>query len=217
MPDYGERFHPIRYQTLQIDRRPLSAYLQDRSSAMTRFAKLLPVLAVFGATAFAAPDVAPTASPDPNSNINTKMTAADMNVASSTIEVRMETDAQEIVRIQDIAKRQKDVIKLNCVNDRLVQVKAQRNIADELRAQLGAAIAKNSDERFSLFAQLGSVSEQVKTLKEQARACIGETELLKQETSGVVVEHPDLPDDPTLIPPLEGQPIEPPGYASPFD
>lgn len=187
---------------------------------MRRLAKIVAVFAAFGTmTALAAPDAPPapvtSAAPAPSK----VMSVGEMNVSAASLEARIEEDSQQVLHLQEIAKKQKDVIKLNCVNDRLVQVKAQRNIADETHAQLGAALAKNSDERIGLYSQFSATADSIKDLREQAKACIGEPELLKQE-SGVVVDHPLLPDDPTITLPTEGGSIgtfEPPVFASPFD
>src|SRR5262245_25938536 len=43
---------------------------------------------------------------------------------------QVRADARHIQHLQQIARKEKDVIKLNCVNDKLVQVKPQMNIAD---------------------------------------------------------------------------------------
>ena len=138
-----------------------------------------------------------------------------MNISVSETEVRLDEDSQQMLRLQEVAKKQKDVIKLNCVNDRLVQSKAQRNIADAIHGQLVIAIQKNSEDREGLYQQFMATADSIKQLREQAKACVGETELLKQE-SGVTFEAPPTPDDPGIInPPFET--VEPPGYASPFD
>jgi hypothetical protein len=88
---------------------------------------------------------------------------------------------------------------------------------DDTNAQLQVALSRNSDSRQQLYSDLQGIGANVKNLREQAAACIGEPELFKQE-SGVEVHHPDLPDDPTVEPPHgDFTNVEPPGYASPFD
>lgn len=163
----------------------------------------------------AAPDPAPAAAPTALASAPKQMSVGEMNVSIAGIEAKLESDAQDVLHLQEAAKKQKDVIKLNCVNDRMVQLKAQQNIADATRQQLNASLAKNSEDRFGLYAQFQSAAQSVADLREQARACIGEPELRKQE-SGVTVDRPDVPDDPTVLqPPIID--IEPPGYASPYD
>ena len=143
------------------------------------------------------------------------MSAAEMNVKASAIQAQLSEDSQQVLNLKSIANKKKDVIKLNCVNDRIVQINAQRNIADDTFGQLQAALGKNSDDRQALFDQLRGIGDNVKGLREQAAGCIGDQELLKQE-SGVEVEHPDIPDDPTQTNGAFGPEIEAPGYASAF-
>jgi hypothetical protein len=187
---------------------------------MRSLTKFAPILAIFcTVTAIAAPEPATQAPPEPATPAASPpvktMSVADMNVKSAAIQAQLEEDTEYVLHLKDIAKKQKDVIKLNCVNDRIIQIKAQRNIADETNTQLQGALAKTSDDRQQLFDQLNGVGTSVRQLREEASACIGESELSKQE-SGIEVNHPEIPDDPTVGLPFPVQ-VEPPGYASPYD
>jgi hypothetical protein len=185
---------------------------------MRSLTKYAPILAIFcTVTALAAPDApAPAPAPAaPVAPVAPVMSIADMQTKSAAIQAQLEEDSQHVLHLKEVAKKQKDVIKLNCVNDRIIQIKAQRNIADDANTQLQAALSKGSDDRAQLFDQLNSIGENVKHLREQANSCIGETELFKQE-SGVEVHHPEIPDDPTAGAPFTFG-VEAPGYASPYD
>lgn len=175
---------------------------------MRRSAKYMVALAILGTvTVYAAPG-------DEKAKAN--LSAEEMRKQAAVIQTQLEDDTQQIMRLKEIATKKKDVIKLNCVNDRLVELKAQRNLADQTNVQLQAALQNNSDERTQIFAKLNGIGGTVKGLREQATACIGEPELLKQE-SGVEVSHPDIIDDPTNDgPPPSFDGVEPPGYASAF-
>ena len=176
---------------------------------MTKFAKLLSVLAFLGGAAVLRADTA--APPMP------QLSPADMSLKAAAIESGIQNDYQHVLYIKEQAKKQKDVIKLSCVNDKLVQLKAQMNIADGLNEQLQTALASGNDDRQTLFTQLSGTGDAVKRLREDAAVCIGEPELYKQEAGGSFTR-PDLPDDPTHTPESGGEetPPEPPGYASPF-
>jgi hypothetical protein len=175
---------------------------------MRRFAKYLTALAILGTvTVSAAPG-------DEKKNVS--LSVAEMQDRATAIQAQLEADTQQILRLKELANKKKDVIKLNCVNDRLVELKAQRNLADQTNVRLQAAIQNNSDERHQIYAELNGIGGSVKGLREQATACIGEPELFKQE-SGVEVTHPDIIDDPTDVgPPPSYDGVEPPGYASAF-
>src|ERR1700712_4791805 len=98
---------------------------------MTRRAKIVAVLLTLATAAIADPDPAkPATAPEAVPAPHDQMSIGDMNVSATALNSKMGDDSDQVRNLQIIAKRQKDVIKLNCVNDRLVQVKAQRNIAD---------------------------------------------------------------------------------------
>lgn len=187
---------------------------------MSRFAKFVPVIAIFGTvTAIsAAPDTATTPTPAPAPAPAATMSVGEMKVKSEGIRVKVDEDVRYVLHLKELAKKKKDVIKLNCVNDRLVELKAQQNLGDTAHAQLDAALDRGSEDRFGFYGDLERIGQQISSLREQANACIGEPELFKQE-SGVLVERPEIPDDPTINPfqPEGYVEVEPPGYASPFD
>jgi hypothetical protein len=174
---------------------------------MKRLAKLLPALAFFGGLAVLHADTAAPAQPPAPS-------IAEMQARSSALMERIAEDQRYVMFLKEQAKKAKDVIKLNCVNDKLVQLKAQQNIADTTNVQLQASLAKSGDDAASLYVQLNQTATDIQRLREETNACIGTPELFKQE-AGVVVEHPEIPDDPLADPPFDVD-VEPPAYASPF-
>ena len=120
-------------------------------------------------------------------------------------------DARHIQHLQQLARKEKDVIKLNCVNDKLVQVKPQMNIADTGEAELESA---RDAERPAIFETISVAAESVRRLREEADQCIGEPTTSGGETSNSFTG-PTIPDDPSKG--FGGTQIEPPGYASPFN
>ena len=139
---------------------------------------------------------------------------AQMQTDAARIDQQLKTDYREMLELKARATKQKDVIKVNCVNTRLVEVKAHMNLADLTQQQLSAALLGNADNRVELYGKLVGSADNVARLRDEARNCVGESEMFKQE-SGVEVTKPDLPDDPTIDHPFEDG-IEPPAYASPF-
>jgi hypothetical protein len=169
---------------------------------------MVPALAILGGVATLRADT-----PTPTPPAQPALSAADMQTRMTGLQTQISDDARHMLYLKEQAKKQKDVIKLSCVNDKLVQFKAQQNIADTTVDQLQVALAKNSDERNSLFAEYTSTAEAVKRLREEAASCIGAPELYKQE-SGNTYYHPDFPDDPHGT---FGFEVEPPAYCSPFN
>ncbi|HEX2689701.1 MAG TPA: hypothetical protein VHN14_23950 [Kofleriaceae bacterium] len=123
-------------------------------------------------------------------------------------------NARHVQHLQQLARKEKDVIKLNCVNDKLVQIKPQLNIVDSTASELEGSTDATRMDMMAIFGNLSQATENVRQLREEADQCIGEPitgggESLNSFTG------PQAPDDPTKG--FTDKPIEPPGYASPFD
>ena len=116
-----------------------------------------------------------------------------------------------IQTLQESARREKDIIKLNCVNDKLVQVKPQMNIVDAAAAELGSA---RDAERTLVFESITQAAENIRQLREEADQCIGEPVTTGGDSSNSFTG-PGAIDDPTKG--FGDHPIEPPGYASPYN
>jgi hypothetical protein len=178
---------------------------------MKTLSKAFSVIAFFGGMAVLRADNPPT---------KPKLTNADVAVKAAGLRVQIEENNHQLQQLKAHAVRLKDVIKVNCVNDKLVQAKAEMNIADSANDSLQSAIQKNNDDdRAATFSQLETAATALKQLKEEAAACIGTPELLKQE-AGNTVDRPDVPDDPLHSDPFGGYDgvgtMEPPAYPSPF-
>lgn len=141
------------------------------------------------------------------------LSVSEMTAKASALRTQIAEDGQKVLALKEQARKLKDVIKLNCVNDKQIQIKAEMNIADLANDQLQGALQKSSDERGAAFAQLTGAGEAIRRLREEAAACIGEPELFKQEQGGTT-ESPDIIDDPTQSNPFQGGEIEPPDSAS---
>ncbi|MFN0247179.1 MAG: hypothetical protein ACKV2T_09725 [Kofleriaceae bacterium] len=176
---------------------------------------------MFGALTLHADDATPPSKDGKDAKPAARtLSAAEMKVEASRMQEQLDTAYQNVVRLRDGVRGQKDIIKLNCINDRIVQIKAQLNIADAARTSLFSSLDRNSDERHAHFQSLSEAADGVRKLKEEANGCAGAPEIVKQE-GGVEVSHPYIPDDPTIVDPFDPQTwdpneIEPPGYASPF-
>ena len=186
---------------------------------MTRFAKYAPALAILGGVTLVSAqgaDPTPPSAPPP-APINRKMTLQEMNESLISSEAQIQADGRQILHLKDVANRQKDVIKLTCLNDKLIQYKAQVNIWDAGKVTFQSAATKSDTDRETAYSSLMGTAKAVRDLRDQSNACVGEPELYKQE-AGVEVSHPPFPDDPTADDPFDPtvNDIEPPAYASPY-
>jgi len=135
----------------------------------------------------------------------------DMLAQTKVIHAQLLKDWRHVKHLQETARKDKDVIKLNCVNDKLVQIKPQQNIADQARVLLEAS--SETDDRTALFAEVTIGGENIRRLREEADQCIGEPTLATESQSGFTA--PDVPDSPYGDP--WSPEFEPPGYASPYN
>jgi hypothetical protein len=141
------------------------------------------------------------------------LTTSEMTTKSAAIHVEIGQDNQKVLALKEKARKLKDVIKLNCVNDKQIQVKAEMNIADSANEQLQGALGKGGADAQGPFAQLESAGNAIHGLTEAAAACIGE-DMFKQEVGGSV-DAPPIVDDPTApTDPFAGYELEPPVSAS---
>jgi hypothetical protein len=127
-----------------------------------------------------------------------------------SIHETMQADFHHVLELQVRARKEKDVIKLNCVNDKLVEIKPQMNIADRLQLELEGA---RESEDGSAIVGISQAADTVHHLREAADQCIGEHSLVGESSNEFT--HPPIPDNPdsdTWAPA-----VEPPAYASPFN
>jgi len=161
----------------------------------------------------------PTSTADPTQGAQVGQVGVTMNISLTDLQGRvhllheqMRADTRHVQYLQQIARKAKDVIKLNCVNDKLVQVKPHMNIADTGETELEAS---NEANRMASFETIAQAAESIRRLREEADQCIGEP-ITQGGDSSNSFTGPDVPDDPTKG--FDGPVvIEAPGYASPFD
>ncbi|HEX4417957.1 MAG TPA: hypothetical protein VH165_08660 [Kofleriaceae bacterium] len=136
---------------------------------------------------------------------------ADVQARIHQMQEQTRIDARHVQHLQQIARQEKSVIKLNCVNDKLVQIKPQMNLADTAAAELAGGTDFN---RVDAFDKVSMATENVHHLREEADQCIGEPIATGSESSNSF-SGPWVPDDPNRG--YSGGGLEPPIYASPFN
>ena len=106
---------------------------------------------------------------------------------------------KRIQGLQEEAKRQKDIIRLNCVTDKLVQARVNANIAEQSMASLQEGVAKNDEgSETHEFTRLTIVNQKVTVLGAEAENCIGEDLSFVGATRVDIEIDPNIPQyDPT--------------------
>jgi hypothetical protein len=150
----------------------------------------------------------------------TALSASEMRLRIEELNKQVDEDHKHVLHLQAVARKEKDVIKLTCINDKLVQVKAQMNLYDTGKLQLEGQIDNTDDAPRATFAEIDKAAQDIKKLRGEADGCAGALEMYKQESRSDV-ERPDL-DDPTDDGPFHnpeqvGEPeVDVPGYATPY-
>ena len=148
----------------------------------------------------------------PTAQVRVTISFSEMVTRAKATRDQVSLDYQHVLHLQAMARKEKDIIKLNCVNDKLVQMKPLMNITERAASELEGA-AGNDDLRYSAYDEVTRAGEDVRRMREEADQCAGEPTLSTESTNGWT--HPEVPDDPFANP--FGDYIEPPGYASPFN
>jgi hypothetical protein len=116
------------------------------------------------------------------------------------------------------ARSEKDIVKLNCVNEKLNQVRGLLKVSEQAEADLREANARREDEQsLHAFAKVGIAGKKVSQLRQDAEQCIGQLAFYNDEKTRVDVEiPPGLPSDDPTSAPLASSVINRPSPASGF-
>lgn len=191
---------------------------------MSRWARFIWLSLLIGPVALAqpgpgvqrpAPGNLPPASVDISVPQRSSLSGQDMIKQGREYRANMDKVVTELQAMVEQARKQKDIIRLNCVMDKLAQVKVSMNIGDEAMQKLQESASRN-DESASLheYTRMTIVNQKVQVLQNEGQTCVG-AELNYIGATRVEVEAPDLPEgvtDPSLDPP----PIERPPAASAY-
>jgi hypothetical protein len=143
------------------------------------------------------------------------VTPEDMLAQSRDYFRAMNEVQKRIQLLQEQSKRQKDIIRLNCVTDKLVQVKVNINIAEQSMASLQENIARvDEGGRTHEFTRLTIINQKVQVLGAEAENCIGEDLSFVGATRVDVDVDPNIPQTDPTQPPAPGVDIQRPGEAS---
>jgi len=140
-----------------------------------------------------------------------------MNNQAREYQLGMGQILKRIQALQETARKQKDIIKLNCVADKLVQAKVNASIADQALTALQENVAR-ADEggRTHEFTRLTIINQQVLVLGAEAENCIGEDLSFVGATRVDLDIDPNIPQDDPTQPGIPVYPIDRPPVASTF-
>ncbi len=120
---------------------------------------------------------------------------------------RMEQAAGGVRRMLEDARKQRDVVKTLCLNDKLSQVDVAIRSGRDRRSQLEAAVQRNDAELASHeFTILTVLRQRVEQLVAEANQCIGEEAAFVGDSRARVTIDPSIPEDETPYP-TPNQPV----------
>jgi hypothetical protein len=131
----------------------------------------------------------------------TSLTPQEQLVESHKHLSRMEGAAGGVRKMLEEARRQRDVVKTLCLNDKLSQIDVAVRSARDRRGQLQAAVNRNdaelSNHEFTILTVLRQRSEQ---LVAEANQCIGEESAFVGDTRTTVQIDPQIAPEETPYP-----------------
>jgi hypothetical protein len=113
-----------------------------------------------------------------------KLEAAADNIA------RMKTALKLVLGRAEQARNEKDVVKLNCVNEKLTQIKALLKVAEQADVALHESLASRAGAGEAEFSKVAITRTKVDRLRREAEECIGQLAYMVDEKTTVEVEQP---------------------------
>ena len=137
---------------------------------------------------------------------------------SSAAVTRMRAVLSEVLGRLEEARATKDVVKLNCVNEKLTQVKGLLRISEQSDVALQEAIGKKDTTAAEHeYSKVSIAKGKVEQLRGEAEQCIGQLAFRTDENLTVEVEVPSgLPTEDPTNPPAPRPPTDRPPPASPI-
>jgi hypothetical protein len=126
--------------------------------------------------------------------------------------IRMREVLKDVLAKLEEARNTKDVVKLNCVNEKLTQIKGLLRISEQADVALQEAVVKKESATADHeFTKVSIARQKVDQLRAEAEECIGQLAFRTDENLTVEVETPqDLPTNdvtnPAPPPPLVVRP-----------
>ncbi len=132
------------------------------------------------------------------------------------LERMREVVKQVLSRLED-ARSEKDIVKLNCVNEKLTQVKGLLRVAEQTHVALLEAVAQQDDNAEVEYARIAIARTKVDQLRAEAEGCIGQLAfVVDQKTTVEVEQSKELPEGDVTHREPPPPPLVRPPAASPF-
>jgi hypothetical protein len=146
------------------------------------------------------------------------LTPAEQLKRAEEFSAGIERASQSILRQLELARRDRDVVRVLCLNDKLNQVDVALRSAQDRLSALRTAVARGDDDRARHeFTVLDVLNDRVRVLVNESNQCVGEETGFIGEAEVSVTIDPNLPDAETGGPGPDGATPPPPNVNSPID
>jgi hypothetical protein len=164
----------------------------------------------------ATPTSAPTGSANGSTQVEigtvqsrAAVTPAEQAAQADTIQRRAGQLAERLSKMLDEARRDKDIMRANCINRKLTEVNANtRNIEQRARALKDAASTNDEARRSHEFTVLTVLSQKLESLDSEATQCLGQSvyepgasQIVTTIQQGSPTVNPSVIDPATAAPP----------------
>ena len=146
-----------------------------------------------------------------------KLGPTEMTQQAADYVVKMNAIVKHVSKLQEDARKKKDVIKLNCVTDKWTQLQGHVAVANQTHAALTAAVSRADDgARQHEFTRMTIIFQKVTVLGTEAENCIGEDASYVGDTKVDIDIDPNIPQEDPTEPQLPLPDVSRPPEASPF-
>lgn len=114
---------------------------------------------------------------------------------------QMEQLSERIQGLLDQARRERDIIKVTCLNDKLTQINVSiRSFRDRMEQHAEAVRARSDERRDHVYRLMVILAQRARSLRLEAEGCVGETDVVFGRTRVETEIDPTItPDDPSQI------------------
>jgi len=131
-----------------------------------------------------------------------QMTPQEMIAGAATVTSAIQTLRIEVEGVQAEAREAEDMIRLNCIDDKLAQIDRVLELVEAPRADLAAVVASGDfEDRVHHYGVIVAAHDKARDVRSEADACIGE-EMTFPGNAEIDVDDPGI-DDPTKYAPFQ--------------
>ncbi len=115
--------------------------------------------------------------------------------ASADQLARMKAALKQVLGRVEEARNEKDVVKLNCVNEKLTQIKSLLKVAEQADIALHEAVSNRDPSADAELSKVAIARAKIDALRGESEQCIGQLAYIVDEKTVVEVQQPsNLPD-----------------------